>query len=297
MHLSQIIKAIPGAVPLKRKVYSACGWDDLDRGMTSINILKTFPQYKPCSAGTYQDRANLTIETINGLFASFQFLLETLENKACPEIAQLKSPEKFAADNDSLESAEELKKLFDAYGSDKARTHNYHLIYGSILNDRNKIESILEIGLGTNNTDIVSTMGKCGKPGASLRAFRDFCPKASIIGADIDSRVLFREERIKTFEVDQTSRQSVNDLQSKIFQKVDLLIDDGLHSPDANINTIAMGINIVNSGGWIVIEDIGLNALPIWHIVKEVMQWYSWDCTLFKTRNALLFAARKPLSQ
>jgi len=269
-----------------------------ERGMSSINILKTFPQYKPWSSGTYQARAHLTVYTINRLFASFQFLLETLGNKAFPEAPQLKSPEQFAEDNDSLESAEELKKLLDAYGSDKAKDHhhNYHLIYGSILNNRDRIESIIEIGLGTNNTDIVSNMGEFGKPGASLRAFRDFCPNASIIGADIDSNILFHEERIKTFEVDQTSKQSVKDLQGKILHKVDLLIDDGLHSPDANINTIAMGINIVKPGGWIVIEDIALCALPIWHIVEEVMRWHSWDCTLFNTRNALLFAARKPLS-
>ena len=70
--------------------------------------------------------------------------------------------------------------------------------------DKNNIRNIFEIGLGTNYKNIVSNMGINGKPGASLRAFRDYCPNASVFGADIDKRILFEEERIKTFYVDQT---------------------------------------------------------------------------------------------
>ena len=39
-------------------------------------------------------------------------------------------------------------------------------------------------------------MGTEGKPGASLRAFRDFCMNAEVIWADIDKRILFKEDRI-----------------------------------------------------------------------------------------------------
>ena len=63
---------------------------------------------------------------------------------------------------------------------------------------KNSVTNIFEIGLGSINTKIVSNMGKFGKPGASLRAFRDFCPNAIIYGADIDQSILFKEERIKT---------------------------------------------------------------------------------------------------
>ena len=40
-------------------------------------------------------------------------------------------------------------------------------------------------------------MGIKGKPGASVRAFRDYFDKAIIYGADIDSKILFFEKRIK----------------------------------------------------------------------------------------------------
>ena len=62
------------------------------------------------------------------------------------------------------------------------------------MKSQKSVNKIFEIGLGTNNIDIVSTMGKKGHPGASLRAFRDFCPNAEIYGADFDSRILFQEK-------------------------------------------------------------------------------------------------------
>ena len=39
-------------------------------------------------------------------------------------------------------------------------------------------------------------------------------------------------------------------------KKFDLIIDDGLHSPLANLNTIEFGLSHVNIGGWVVVEDI-----------------------------------------
>ena len=84
-----------------------------------------------------------------------------------------------------------------------------------MLTPREEISNLLEIGLGSNNTDLVSSMGKEGKPGASLRAFRDFCINAEVIGADIDKRILFKEDRIKTFYVDQTNNSSLDNFKDK----------------------------------------------------------------------------------
>ena len=50
----------------------------------------------------------------------------------------------------------------DKYGSDKASGHDYHNIYGPILKKRDAITGILEIGMGTNNTDVVSNIGPWG---------------------------------------------------------------------------------------------------------------------------------------
>src|SRR5262249_45143750 len=110
-------------------------------------------------------------------------------------------------------AAAELADLFNQYGSDKSSSHDYHLLYAPILAPRrHEPLRLLEIGLGTNNRDVVSTMGINGKPGASLRAFRDFLPRARIFGADIDRRILFSEDRIETYFVDQTLQTSFDDL-------------------------------------------------------------------------------------
>ena len=59
--------------------------------------------------------------------------------------------------------------------------------------DRNTTFNLLEIGLGTNNPKIVSSMGLKGKPGASIRAFKEIYINASIYGADVDENILFKK--------------------------------------------------------------------------------------------------------
>ena len=64
-----------------------------------------------------------------------------------------------------------FKKVFDHFGSDKAnKAHQYHGLYVRVLHELgiHKPLTILEVGMGTNNTKLVSNMGSSGKPGASL---------------------------------------------------------------------------------------------------------------------------------
>src|SRR5262249_29310700 len=139
-----------------------------------------------------------------------------------------------APDNRGIQ---ELAALFNLYGSDKSSRHNYHLLYAPLLAPRRRDQlRLLEIGIGTTSPGVVSTMGASGKPGASLRAFRDFCENALVFGADIDRRVLFNEDRIRTYHVDQIQSSSFDELYYHLANEVfDLVIDDGLHSPNANI--------------------------------------------------------------
>jgi SAM-dependent methyltransferase len=165
----------------------------------------------------------------------------------------------------------QLGAAFDAYGSDKASVHNYHYLYSYILNDLQTTKTILEFGLGTNHKDIVSHMGKTGKPGASARAFRDCVSGAEIFGVDIDRRILFTENRIQTYWADQTSYTSLEALNTVIPDDLDLIIDDGLHCPNANVNVVAFGCRKVRKGGWIVVEDISEHALLVWQVVASLL--------------------------
>ena len=194
---------------------------------------------------------------------------------------------------DEINSIKDLEILLNKYGSDKAYKHKYHILYGKLLSSREKISNILEIGLGSNNTDLVSSMGREGKPGASLRAFRDFCTNAELIGADIDKRILFKEDRIKTFYVDQTSNSSLNDFKNKFTNKFDLIIDDGLHSPDANINTLRVATTLIKNGGSIVIEDINIKAIDIWMTMSNLLPSNIFKSQIIEAEGALLFLLQK----
>jgi hypothetical protein len=114
-------------------------------------------------------------------------------------------------------------------------------------------------------------MGSLGKPGASLRAFRAFDPRVSCVGLDVDPRVLFDEERIHTAVVDQMSLESWGAIPEYLLRKkFDLIIDDGLHSPLANLNTIISTLPMLGSGGILVVEDVPERALDLWAIASAL---------------------------
>jgi hypothetical protein len=255
---------------------------------SDLRIIENFAPFCPGSAGSDRMRASLTILSAQ---QTFPFLVDFLRATG-REVPALIEAEDFEPDQAASSAAAALKSLFDRYGSDKAAAHNYHLIYRHILPRPDEIEAMLEIGLGTNHVDVASHMGRDGRPGASLRAFRDYLPRAQVFGADIDRRILFAEDRIETFFVDQTQPASVAALAAQLPAELDLIIDDGLHSPNANIAVLTMALSKVKVGGWVVIEDIDRAALPIWQAVAATMPG-NYECALINTARALMFTARR----
>ena len=188
---------------------------------------------------------------------------------------------------------EKLGQLYDRYGSDKASFHDYHKVYGHLLQklDTNKPLNLLEIGMGTNNPDVISSMGIDGKPGASLRAFRDALPRANIYGADIDEDILFTEERIMTMQVDQMQRLSFVPL-GENERMFDLIIDDGLHSTAANLNTMLWAMDHTRGGGYIVIEDI--QRTENWNVIDFIMsKSKEWEGQMVMCEKGGLYVLRK----
>jgi hypothetical protein len=134
------------------------------------------------------------------------------------------------------------------------------VLYSRLLKDfQPRIEGLFEVGLGTNNPDLPSSMGPTGIPGASLRAWAQFLPEAQIYGADVDSEILFQEERIKTYYVDQLSGPTIDTMWSSIPQTFNLIIDDGLHTFDANKNFLTHSWGKLKPRGLYIVEDIAAN--------------------------------------
>ena len=155
--------------------------------------------------------------------------------------------------------ATDLCRLMAGYGSDKGiGWHTYTPFYQSLFSDRRMtITAAFELGLGSNNEDTPSNMGAHGTPGASLRAWRDYFPNAKVYGADVDRRILFAEDRIDTFFVDQCDPNSFEALWANIpGVELDFFLDDGLHTFDAARITLTHAVGKVKIGGYYIIEDV-----------------------------------------
>ncbi len=192
-----------------------------------------------------------------------------------------------------VELVAEFAEAFNRLGSDKANPHQYHRLYGQLLAEQKNLAiNLLEIGLGSTNPNLPSNMGSQATPGSSLRAFKEVLSMANIYGADIDRSILFSEERIQTYFVDQCDPQSLVDLAAAL-PLLDMIIDDGLHSPGANLNTLIFALTKLRPGGVLVIEDIAEPVLPIWKIITQIIP-QSYPCQLIKTTSAHVFVLRVP---
>jgi SAM-dependent methyltransferase len=260
-------------------------------GRTNYDIANELAAFCPYSSGSLQALAALALQSAQ---QTFPLICSLIGATSQSPIAPRPIEAIFPAQADSSDTRE-LAALFNRYGSDKSSAQNYHLLYAPLLASRRRDRlRLLEIGIGTNKTDVVSNMGASGKPGASLRAFRDFCPNANVFGADIDRRVLFEEDRIRTYYVDQTRYSSFDELYFNVADDMfDLVIDDGLHSPNANIATMLFALRILRPSGFFIVEDIPLSSMPVWQVVAAILP-ESYRPTIVQTKNALLFMIQKP---
>jgi hypothetical protein len=178
--------------------------------------------------------------------------------------------------------SQDLADLFNSHGSDKSGKHNYHEAYASLLR-RDAPLDILEIGMGSNDPHFHANMEGTGKPGASIRAFRDWAPNSKVYGADIDQSILFSEDRIQTFFVDQTNPETMKELARKL-PKLDLVIDDGFHIPWANLNTINFALPLLKQDGAVVVEDIDSQYIPFWRVAITVLS-ARYDCQFVQMKS------------
>jgi hypothetical protein len=151
-------------------------------------------------------------------------------------------------------------RVMTSHGSDKGGYyHNYTVVYESLFKKRlTQPLHIFELGLGYNDLRVTSNMRTAGQPGASLRGWRDLFPNALIYGADIDRTVLFQEKRIKTFYCDQLDLDAIQELweQPELSGGADIIIEDGLHTFDANVSFLRGSLDRVRPNGYYIIEDI-----------------------------------------
>ena len=251
-------------------------------------VPQDFPLFRPAGAGSFEASERLTRHSINALVPSLLELQRAVagESERCEAVPQVGT--RLSSSSDERLS-ERLAQSFEREGSDKAQ-HGYHVLYARILSSlANPV--IFEVGLGSNNPAVPSNMGSNGSPGASLRAFKQTVEGATVAGGDVDASALLGHD-FETYELDQLditkfpARASVG--------AVDLLIDDGLHMPVSNINTVVWGIGVISDRGVIVVEDIPCASLPVWHLVHGLLPTTQFASGIFGGLDSNAFVVCKP---
>lgn len=165
----------------------------------------------------------------------------------------------------------------DKYGSDKGPRkgntthHTYTREYHELFKDKTGADlNVFELGLGTNNPNFSCNMGVHGKPGASLRGWREYFSQAKIYGADIDTGVLFQEDRIHTMYCDQTVPSVIRAMWEPL-PDMEIIIDDGLHVFEANVTFFENSIHKLTPTGTFIIEDINHADIPRFH--QKMEEW------------------------
>lgn len=164
--------------------------------------------------------------------------------------------------------------------------HNYTTCYHHLWKHRRyDTLRIFELGIGTNNIHKLSNMGKDGRPGASLYGWAEYFPFSQVFGADIDTDILFRNQRIETFYCDQTNPQSIKQLWAfeNLREGFDFIIEDGLHTFFANICFFENSIHKLNLNGYYIIEDI---VEPEKHLFE--MKLVEWETRYPQCRFCLI---------
>ena len=104
--------------------------------------------------------------------------------------------------------------------------------------------------------------------------------------------ILFREERINCYFIDQTDLNTFDQLKNKIGDNFDLMIDDGLHSPNANLHSLKFFLDKIKIGGYAVIEDISKESKEIWDITTSLLP-PNFKGALIKTKSAYVFLVER----
>jgi trans-aconitate methyltransferase len=163
-----------------------------------------------------------------------------------------------------------LCELALAYRTDKV---GYYTPFYSLLFEARRTEyrKVLEVGIGTEET-MQHVPGYL--PGASLFMWQDYFPNAEIWGVDIDKRALDAAPRMHLVHADSRDEH----LRSLLPSGFDLIVDDGLHSPDAQWKTFVNLFPLVKDSGLYIIEDA-----EDWRALSELLEGYSHQIVLVPT--------------
>ena len=128
------------------------------------------------------------------------------------------------------------------YNSSKPLGLYRNLLDKLFIKLRKTTNTILEIGVSS---------------GAGIRSMKNYFSNSFIWGVDIDKSTFFKESRIVSFAlVDQLKISTLKISAQNFNVKFDLIIDDGWHHPESQINSLIAYLPYLNINGTYIVEDI-----------------------------------------
>jgi hypothetical protein len=148
-----------------------------------------------------------------------------------------------------MEKVMTLDSLAEKYGTDKGpNAHLYTSRYDMYLEQYRDIEfNLLEIGVFD---------------GASVKMWKEYFPKATIVAIDIDPRCKeYEEDRIHIHIGDQTDIEFLNDIVNT-YGHFEVILDDGGHSWKQQIVSYETLFPRLTPGGLYFLEDMHTSYVP-----------------------------------
>ena len=142
-----------------------------------------------------------------------------------------------------------LVEMFDKYGCDKGNLkHRYDRVYAPALDQlKDHPFRMLEIGIFKGN---------------STEAFVEYCPQVDVVGVDIFVRVnvdnipILNHPQVTACKCDSLVGPTEEFMSLIGTDNFDIIIDDGLHTHEAQWKTFLNFIPYLKEGGSYFIEDV-----------------------------------------
>jgi hypothetical protein len=148
----------------------------------------------------------------------------------------------------------DLPRLARIYRTDKWGSHWYAAHYAHHLRHlRNRPIVLLEIGIGGE--------GDPGKGGESLRMWRRYFPRATVVGLDIHDKRQFAEDRIRIYQGDQSDEAVLRRIVAEV-GRPDVVIDDGSHVNAHVLKSFEVLFPLLQDDGIYAIEDLQTSYWP-----------------------------------
>ncbi len=148
--------------------------------------------------------------------------------------------------SNELNNVTELCQIFKEFGSDKSSDwHNYSPLYHELFKKyKNNNINIMECGIYS---------------GASIHSWKKYFPIANIYACDINSNFFINDERVQSFYCNQDNKFDIQNLWGNNVLKnieFDIIIDDGKHEFNSNLNFLTNSIHKTKKGGLFIVEDL-----------------------------------------